>query len=110
MPLQSYQWTADGLANELRLVPVAGTGDHPYLFGRSSPRLPISISPFYISTTPVTRALWLKVTGANPSQSPGLKCPVDKNWNLHCTISWRYGITPEAHDGCIGFRLVLAKG
>ncbi|HYW72762.1 MAG TPA: SUMF1/EgtB/PvdO family nonheme iron enzyme [Pyrinomonadaceae bacterium] len=30
------------------------------------------------------------------------------NWNLHCTVSWRYGITPDAHDGCIGFRLVLA--
>lgn len=30
------------------------------------------------------------------------------NWNLHCTVSWRYGIVPDAHDGCIGFRLVLA--
>lgn len=29
------------------------------------------------------------------------------NWNLHCSVSWRYGITPDAHDGCIGFRLVL---
>jgi formylglycine-generating enzyme required for sulfatase activity len=32
------------------------------------------------------------------------------NWNLHCTVSWRYGITPEAHDGCIGFRVMLAAG
>jgi len=31
------------------------------------------------------------------------------NWNLHCTVSWRYGIAPDAHDGCIGFRLVLAS-
>ena len=30
------------------------------------------------------------------------------NWNLHCTVSWRYGIAPDAHDGCIGFRLALA--
>jgi formylglycine-generating enzyme len=30
------------------------------------------------------------------------------NWDLHCTVSWRYGIEPEAHDGCIGFRVVLA--
>jgi len=32
------------------------------------------------------------------------------NWDLHCTVSWRYGITPDAHDGCIGFRLVLEQG
>jgi formylglycine-generating enzyme required for sulfatase activity len=30
------------------------------------------------------------------------------NWDIHCTVSFRYGLTPEAHDGCIGFRLVLA--
>jgi formylglycine-generating enzyme required for sulfatase activity len=30
------------------------------------------------------------------------------NWDLHCTVAWRYGITPDAHDGCIGLRLVLA--
>jgi formylglycine-generating enzyme len=29
------------------------------------------------------------------------------NWDLHCTVAWRYGIIPDAHDGCIGFRLVL---
>ncbi len=33
-------------------------------------------------------------------------CP--DNWDLHCTVSWRYGIEPGAHDGCIGFRVVLA--
>ena len=31
------------------------------------------------------------------------------NWNLHCTVSWRYGIVPDAHDGCIGLRVVLAQ-
>jgi sulfatase modifying factor 1 len=30
------------------------------------------------------------------------------NWPVHCSVSWRYGIEPRAHDGCIGFRLVLA--
>lgn len=29
------------------------------------------------------------------------------NWDLHCTVAWRYGIVPEAHDGCLGFRLAL---
>jgi formylglycine-generating enzyme required for sulfatase activity len=32
------------------------------------------------------------------------------NWDLHCRVFWRYGIVSEAHDGCIGFRLVLAAG
>ena len=30
------------------------------------------------------------------------------NWDLHCRVWWRYGIQSDAHDGCIGFRLVLA--
>jgi formylglycine-generating enzyme required for sulfatase activity len=30
------------------------------------------------------------------------------NWDLHCRVWWRYGIQPDAHDGCIGLRLVLA--
>ena len=30
------------------------------------------------------------------------------NWDLHCTVWWRYGIEPDAHDGCIGFRLALS--
>jgi formylglycine-generating enzyme required for sulfatase activity len=31
-----------------------------------------------------------------------------KNWDLFCTVDWRYGIDADAHDGCLGFRLVLA--
>jgi sulfatase modifying factor 1 len=273
MSLSGYRWKADGAEYELRLVQVPGTDGRPYLFGRGSERRPILVPTFYISTTPVTQALWLKVMGANPSTVLGLKRPVENvswdhitepggfldrinvseilatiagdqsglkfrlpseveweyaarggphwedgfiysgsndpnevawygmrwtqahdllsrllgprrgwhfvgrlpryrrtptrshdvatkapnqlgiydmsgnvwewcqdvctddlsavpndgspylgpgenrrlrggchhNWNLHCTVSWRYGITPDAHDGCIGFRLVLAR-
>jgi len=38
----------------------------------------------------------------------GLRGGCHHNWDLHCTVSWRYGIEPDAHDGCIGFRLVFA--
>ena len=31
------------------------------------------------------------------------------NWDLHCTVWWRYGIQQDAHDGCIGVRVVLAR-
>jgi formylglycine-generating enzyme len=31
------------------------------------------------------------------------------NWDLHCRVFWRYGIESDAHDGCIGFRVVLAS-
>ena len=30
------------------------------------------------------------------------------NWAVHCTVSKRYEIAHDYHDGCIGFRLVLA--
>lgn len=29
--------------------------------------------------------------------------------HLHCRVFWRYGIVSDAHDRCIGFRLVLAR-
>jgi sulfatase modifying factor 1 len=32
------------------------------------------------------------------------------NWAVHCTVSKRYQIERQYHDGCIGFRLVLADG
>jgi formylglycine-generating enzyme required for sulfatase activity len=30
------------------------------------------------------------------------------NWAIHCTVSKRYQISHEYHDGCIGFRLALS--
>jgi sulfatase modifying factor 1 len=30
------------------------------------------------------------------------------NWAVHCTVSKRYAIGSESHDGCIGLRLALA--
>jgi formylglycine-generating enzyme required for sulfatase activity len=30
------------------------------------------------------------------------------NWAIHCTVSKRYEIGHDCHDGCIGFRLVLS--
>lgn len=29
------------------------------------------------------------------------------NWDFLCSVSWRYGIAPDASGGCLGFRLVL---
>jgi formylglycine-generating enzyme len=32
------------------------------------------------------------------------------NWAVHCTVSKRYEIARDFHDGCIGFRLVVSAG
>jgi formylglycine-generating enzyme required for sulfatase activity len=45
--------------------------------------------------------------GPNPDHR--LRGGCHHNWDLHCTVSWRYGIAPEAHDGCIGLRVVLSE-
>jgi formylglycine-generating enzyme len=48
----------------------------------------------------------------SPWRGPGtdrrLRGGSHQNWDIHCTVWWRYGIAQDAHDGCIGFRLVLA--
>ena len=47
-----------------------------------------------------------------PYRGPGterrLRGGCHHNWNLHCTVAWRYGIAPEHHDSGIGFRVALA--
>lgn len=61
-----------------------------------------------------TDDLRLVPSDGRPYVEPGperrLRGGCHHNWDLHCTVSWRYGIDPEAHDGCIGFRVVLAPG
>jgi formylglycine-generating enzyme required for sulfatase activity len=43
-----------------------------------------------------------------PGSDRRLRGGCHTNWDLHCTVWWRYGIVQDAHDGCIGFRVVLA--
>lgn len=43
-----------------------------------------------------------------PGNERRLRGGCHHNWDLHCTVWWRYGIEQDAHDGCIGFRLALA--
>jgi formylglycine-generating enzyme required for sulfatase activity len=43
-----------------------------------------------------------------PGDDRRLRGGCHHNWDLHCTVSWRYGISRASHDGCIGFRLALA--
>lgn len=44
-----------------------------------------------------------------PGSERRLRGGSHQNWDLHCKVWWRYGIQQDAHDGCIGFRIVLAK-
>jgi len=46
--------------------------------------------------------------GDHPERERRLRGGCHHNWDLHCRVWWRYGIVQDAHDGCIGFRLVLA--
>jgi formylglycine-generating enzyme required for sulfatase activity len=43
-----------------------------------------------------------------PTVNRRLRGGCHHNWDIHCTVSFRYGLARDAHDGCIGFRLVLA--
>jgi len=45
---------------------------------------------------------------AGPDDDRRLRGGCHHNWDIHCTVWWRYGIDADAHDGCIGLRLALA--
>ena len=44
-----------------------------------------------------------------PGNERRLRGGSHQNWDLHCRVWWRYGIQQDAHDGCLGFRIVLAN-
>ncbi|MCE9595328.1 MAG: hypothetical protein K8S98_14165 [Planctomycetes bacterium] len=87
MSVRRYAWREGGSEHELVVVRVPGTNGAPFELGASSHHKPVEVPDFWIGATQVTRALWQHV---------------------HCTVSWRYGSEPDAHDGCIGLRLALA--
>lgn len=56
-----------------------------------------------LDAVPKNGSPWL-----GPAGERRLRGGCHHNWDFHCSVSWRYGIEPDAADGCIGFRLVLA--
>jgi len=56
-----------------------------------------------ITAVPRDRTPW-----PGPGTERRLRGGCHHNWDIHCTVWFRYGIAQETHDGCIGFRLVLA--
>ena len=77
-----YNWQAKGSEHSFELIRVPGTNGKPFLFGRGPNRKPIEVADFYISTTPVTQALWLHVMGFNPAVNENLNWPVENiSWN-----------------------------
>ena len=51
--------------------------------------------------------------GGGPTRSDGpervLRGGCFHNWAIHCTVSKRYQMERQYHDGCVGFRVVLAE-
>jgi hypothetical protein len=99
MDQRRFVWRQSGEAHALTLAWVPGTSGTPYAFGHGPRRRSMELRGFFLGTTPVTQALWQHVGGENPAV----------HRNLHYRVWWRYGIEPDAHDGCIGLRLVLAR-
>ena len=64
-----YGWKIGDAAHELRFVHVEGTNGRPYSFGEGASAIAMEVSGFFISTTPVTRALWTHLFGdaTNPA-------------------------------------------
>jgi formylglycine-generating enzyme required for sulfatase activity len=101
MSMKSYNWHADGAEHSFQLVDVQGTNGKPFLFGRDPNRRPIDIREFYISTTPVTQALWLHVMGSNPARWSGIRCPVEN-------VSWKHITDPGGFLDRINASEILA--
>jgi formylglycine-generating enzyme required for sulfatase activity len=67
--------------HELVLAWIPGTSGAPYEFGHGPQRRPVELAGFFISTTPVTQALWQHVMGSNPAARPDPRCPAEN-------VSW----------------------
>jgi formylglycine-generating enzyme len=112
MTVLSYKWQADGSEHTLQLVRVAGTNGNAFLFGREPDRKPIEVNDFYITTTPITQALWSHVVGSNPAKYQDLRCPVENvSWD-HITGPGGFlarlntsAIVAALGDGRMKFRL-----
>lgn len=78
----TYSFRSEGETHELRMVPVGGTAGDPFYFGSPPRGKPIEVPPFYISSTPVTQAIWTHVMGENPAVNQHPRRPLENvSWN-----------------------------
>jgi formylglycine-generating enzyme required for sulfatase activity len=89
MEPRRFAWDGPAGPHELVLQWVPGTSGARYAFGHGSQRRSIELPGFFVSTTPVTQALWARVMGENPAIHQDARCPIEN-------VSWEQ-IT--AHGG-----------
>jgi formylglycine-generating enzyme required for sulfatase activity len=102
------------LANRVRKLSARRTQTHPV--GRKAPNqlglYDMSGNVMEWCQDVCTEELAALPNDGRPYVGPGterrLRGGCHHNWDLHCRVWWRYGIEPGAHDGCLGFRVVLA--
>lgn len=88
MQTLSYKWSSGDETHTLTLEPVPGTAGTPYTFGSGTKTRQIEIGDLYISSTPVTQALWSHIMGINPATKDAPRCPVDN-------VSWDHIREPD---------------
>jgi len=82
-----FTWRGPTEEHELVLAWIPGTSGSPYGFGHGDRRRPMELAGFFMSTTPVTQALWLRTMGGNPAVHPDPRCPVEN-------VSWEQITAP----------------
>jgi formylglycine-generating enzyme required for sulfatase activity len=81
MPTIQCSFESSGAVHFLDLVFVEGTRGRPYTFGDENASRTVELPDFFISTFPVTQALWTHVMGVNASVRRGDHKPVEN-------VSW----------------------
>jgi formylglycine-generating enzyme required for sulfatase activity len=77
MEPRRFSWQDPTGNHQIVLAWVPGTSGTSYGFGHGSQRRAIELSSFFISTTPVTQALWMHVMSENPAIHHDPLCPVE---------------------------------
>ena len=88
MEPRRFIWHGSTGEHQLILGWVPGTSGAPYAFGHGRLRRSMEVAGFFISTTPVTQALWLRIMGENPAVHPDPRRPIEN-------VSWEQITAPH---------------